>query len=132
MRGEHLQSAAVAPATPPAARSLVIPLTEKAFETVNAEAVARSITTRQLVLAALMDFLGRHKKTKGGRRPPLVLHFPPLVRKRVVAAALADGMTVNAFIVAAALKAAEASGARRAIVPELTEDPADADALEFA
>lgn len=83
----------------PRTRAISIPLTEKAFQAIEREAKARSVSVDKLALASLADFLGRGAKTGAARRQPLVLHLPGRLRGVIVNAAKAEGKTVNRFVV---------------------------------
>jgi len=88
-------------------RSISVGLTEKAYATVVAEAQRRSVAPQNLMLAALLDYLGRGRMTPGAKASPLVLHIPWRVRERVIATARAQGMTPNQFMILAASKAVD-------------------------
>jgi hypothetical protein len=103
-------------AVAPQPRSVSVGLTEKAHATIVEEARRRGVTPERLTLAALLDYLGRHGKTQGAKASPLVLHIPWFVRKHVIEAARAEGMTPNQFMISAAVKAAVPIEAK-AVIP---------------
>jgi hypothetical protein len=96
-------------------RTVSIGLTEKAYETVVAEATCRKINPERLRFVALFDYLGRHGKTTGAETTPLIFHVRRGVRKKIVEAAKAAGVSPNAFMISGALKAIEAT---RSLLPD--------------
>ena len=93
-------------------RWIKLPLTDKAHAGVLAEAKARDIPIERLILVALADYLGRNDKAGAAKKQPLILHIPWSVRKRIVTAAMTEGLTVNQFMIAAATAALRCPPAR--------------------
>jgi hypothetical protein len=79
--------------------SITMTLTDKALASIEGEAKARNLTVERLARAVLADFLNRNAKTRAARNQPLVLHFPGRLRGVIVAAAKAEGVSINQFMV---------------------------------
>jgi hypothetical protein len=86
--------------------SLTIELTEKSFAVVLAEAKLRSFKPPTLVLAALLDYLGRKGQSRLSKSIPFSVPFHWRIRALTVSAAQDRGVSVTQFLMWAAIRAA--------------------------